>query len=152
MSPKKLHTAPRKRTSHASVTTGNKPALTTGQPAAISILPPNKPADSEIERASCPVIVVERNEAQKDETQKNEMQVKNHLEQVPPVPEKNQASANSGAPEKALNPVYSPTLEEFVRMAWTHLEPVSPLVWNWHLDLICDYLTLIKNNGFKQTF
>ncbi|HLK54725.1 MAG TPA: hypothetical protein VKU42_14785, partial [Candidatus Angelobacter sp.] len=58
--------------------------------------------------------------------------------------------AASPAERPIANPAYSPTLKEFVRQAWTHLEPVSPLVWNWHLDLICDYLTLIKNNGFKE--
>ncbi|HEY3770037.1 MAG TPA: phage terminase large subunit [Candidatus Angelobacter sp.] len=160
MSPKKLHTAPRKKIIHASVTAGNKPALTTGQPCAITILPPNKPADSEIERASSPVITVQKDEVQKDEVQRNEaqenelpeneVQVKNNADEVTAVPQQNQASASNGEPKKPLNPVYSPTLEDFVRMAWTHLEPVSPLVWNWHLDLICDYLTLIKQNGFKE--
>jgi predicted phage terminase large subunit-like protein len=44
----------------------------------------------------------------------------------------------------------TPTLKDFVHQAWTLLEPVSPLVWNWHLDLICGYLTLIKDNQFKE--
>src|SRR5689334_13561105 len=43
------------------------------------------------------------------------------------------------------------TLHDFVKEAWSILEPVSPLVWNWHLDLICDYLTLIRDNEFKKT-
>ncbi len=64
---------------------------------------------------------------------------------VQPAEDLNDQTADSPA-----NPAYSPTLKEFVHEAWTHLEPVSPLVWNWHLDLICDYLTLIKNNGFKK--
>jgi predicted phage terminase large subunit-like protein len=42
------------------------------------------------------------------------------------------------------------TLKDFVTAAWGILEPVSPLVWNWHLDLICEYLTLIKDNAFKS--
>src|SRR3954454_8359012 len=29
------------------------------------------------------------------------------------------------------------SLKDFVHEAWHLLEPVSPLVWNWHLDLIC---------------
>ncbi|HWF05104.1 MAG TPA: phage terminase large subunit [Candidatus Angelobacter sp.] len=156
MSPKKLHTAPRKRISHASGCAGNKPALPAGQPCAITILPPVKPSLSEIECASCTVIDAQKHEAQKIEAQRNavpenEVLKENESEEVSNGPHQNQASANHGAPEKAINPVYSPTLEDFVRMAWTHLEPVSPLVWNWHLDLICDYLTLIRSNGFKPT-
>lgn len=42
------------------------------------------------------------------------------------------------------------TLKDFVREAWKVLEPVSTLVWNWHLDLICDYLTLIRDNQFRN--
>jgi predicted phage terminase large subunit-like protein len=45
---------------------------------------------------------------------------------------------------------YCRDLKDFVRDAWELLEPVSPLVWNWHLDLICDYLTLIKEGNFKD--
>src|SRR5262245_30192806 len=43
-----------------------------------------------------------------------------------------------------------PTLEDFVRAAWSILEPVSDLHWNWHLGLICDYLTLIRDQRFKD--
>lgn len=42
------------------------------------------------------------------------------------------------------------TLRAFVEEAWSILEPVSSLVWNWHLDLICEYLTLIRDEGFKN--
>jgi predicted phage terminase large subunit-like protein len=41
------------------------------------------------------------------------------------------------------------TLKDFVHQAWKFLEPVTPLVWNWHLELICEYLTLIGNGNFK---
>ena len=41
-------------------------------------------------------------------------------------------------------------LRAFVEEAWSILEPVSPLVWNWHLDLICEYLTLIRDEKFKK--
>lgn len=41
-------------------------------------------------------------------------------------------------------------LKDFVHEAWTILEPVSRLQWNWHLDLICEYLTLIKDKKFKH--
>jgi predicted phage terminase large subunit-like protein len=43
------------------------------------------------------------------------------------------------------------SLRDFVKEAWKILEPVSDLQWNWHLELICEYLTLIKENQFKQT-
>jgi predicted phage terminase large subunit-like protein len=43
-------------------------------------------------------------------------------------------------------------LAEFVKAAWTVLEPVTPLSWNWHLDLICEYVTLIKEKKFKEKF
>src|SRR5579859_2326163 len=49
--------------------------------------------------------------------------------------------------EQSETPKYS--LYEFVKQAWTILEPVTPLDWNWHLDLICEYLTLIKDEKFK---
>jgi predicted phage terminase large subunit-like protein len=42
------------------------------------------------------------------------------------------------------------TLQAFVHEAWYILEPVSTLVWNWHLDLICEYLTLIRDGQFKD--
>ncbi|MGH9637054.1 MAG: phage terminase large subunit, partial [Candidatus Angelobacter sp.] len=42
------------------------------------------------------------------------------------------------------------TLHAFVQEAWSILEPVSTLVWNWHLDLICEYLTLIRDGEFKN--
>jgi predicted phage terminase large subunit-like protein len=42
------------------------------------------------------------------------------------------------------------TLKAFVREAWKVLEPVSTLRWNWHLSLICDYLTLIRDKKFRN--
>lgn len=41
-------------------------------------------------------------------------------------------------------------LAAFVKAAWSILEPVTPLSWNWHHDLICEYLTLIKEGRFKE--
>jgi len=41
------------------------------------------------------------------------------------------------------------SLKQFVKRAWPILEPVSTLVWSWHLDLICEYLTLIRDKKFK---
>lgn len=35
------------------------------------------------------------------------------------------------------------TLAGFFREAWKVLEPSTPLVWNWHLDAICEHLEAI---------
>lgn len=35
------------------------------------------------------------------------------------------------------------TLAGFVREAWAVLEPNTPLVWNWHLDAICQHLEAV---------
>jgi predicted phage terminase large subunit-like protein len=32
------------------------------------------------------------------------------------------------------------SLAEFVRQAWPILEPQTPLVWNWHIELVCEWL------------
>jgi predicted phage terminase large subunit-like protein len=50
----------------------------------------------------------------------------------------------------AKGEVLNLTLQTFVQEAWRLLEPISPLVWNWHLDLICEYLTLIRDEDFKN--
>jgi predicted phage terminase large subunit-like protein len=60
------------------------------------------------------------------------------------------AEPHATAQSQKAVPVLPTTLKDFVREAWHLLEPVSPLVWNWHLDLICDYLTLIKEGNFKD--
>lgn len=44
------------------------------------------------------------------------------------------------------------SLAEFVRQAWPIIEPSTPLVWNWHIDVLCDHIQaliegrLAKNN------
>src|SRR6476646_65414 len=43
-------------------------------------------------------------------------------------------------------------LAAFVHAAWEILEPVTVLSWNWHHDLICEYLTLVKEGKFKEKF
>jgi predicted phage terminase large subunit-like protein len=58
-------------------------------------------------------------------------------------------SHTTAQPEKAKSE-QSISLQQFVREAWSLLEPVSTLIWNWHLDFICDYLTLIKEGKFKN--
>lgn len=41
------------------------------------------------------------------------------------------------------------TFVQFLTEAWQILEPVTERQWNWHLDLICEYLTLIQKEDFK---
>jgi hypothetical protein len=43
-------------------------------------------------------------------------------------------------------------LKDFVHAAWHILEPSSELLWNWHLDTLCEYLELIRREEFKKTF
>ena len=33
---------------------------------------------------------------------------------------------------------------EFVRQAWHIIEPTTPLLWNWHLDAMCEYLEAVS--------
>lgn len=35
------------------------------------------------------------------------------------------------------------TFAGFARLAWPILEPANPLIWNWHLDAICEHLEAI---------
>jgi len=50
------------------------------------------------------------------------------------------------------SPFAPATLETFVEEAWKVLEPVTTLSWTWHLDLICDYLTLIRDGKFRTLY
>lgn len=36
------------------------------------------------------------------------------------------------------------TFAEFVKLAWKIIEPGTPLVWNWHLQVMCDHLEAIS--------
>lgn len=70
--------------------------------------------------------------------------------EVQPISTSGQGTG-SPASRQEHKPANAPTLKDFVTEAWKVLEPVSTFVWNWHLDLICDYLTLIKDKQFKET-
>ena len=59
-------------------------------------------------------------------------------------------TSSTAAQQTETWPVRNISLETFVREGWSLLEPVSTLSWNWHLDLICDYLTLIRDNKFRK--
>src|SRR5258708_24719023 len=54
-------------------------------------------------------------------------------------------TSGTTAQQSATRPVRNVTLETFVREGWALLEPVSTLIWNWHLDLIGDYLTMVRD-------
>jgi predicted phage terminase large subunit-like protein len=43
------------------------------------------------------------------------------------------------------------SLRDFVRWAWQIIEPGTPLVWNWHLDAICEHVeALLRGTLGKQ--
>lgn len=41
-------------------------------------------------------------------------------------------------------------LASFAKAAWEVLEPGTPIVWNWHLDLLCEYLTLVRDRSIRR--
>lgn len=42
------------------------------------------------------------------------------------------------------------TLAGFFREAWHVLEPNAPLIWNWHLDAICEHLEAITDGRINR--
>jgi len=42
------------------------------------------------------------------------------------------------------------TLAGFVKEAWRVLEPNTPLVWNWHLDAICQHLEAVTDGRINR--
>lgn len=56
------------------------------------------------------------------------------------------------SPEKPVPKTRRMRLAAFVEQAWPILEPVAEMQWNWHLDLICEHLTLVENKRFKRIF
>jgi len=42
------------------------------------------------------------------------------------------------------------TLAGFVREAWPILEPNAKLIWNWHLDAICDHLEAVSDGRITR--
>jgi predicted phage terminase large subunit-like protein len=41
-------------------------------------------------------------------------------------------------------------LASFARQAWRVLEPNTDLIWTWHLDLMCEYLTLVRDRAIRR--
>ncbi len=42
------------------------------------------------------------------------------------------------------------SLKHFVTQAWQILEPATPLLWNWHLDLLCEHLESVSRGECHQ--
>lgn len=40
-------------------------------------------------------------------------------------------------------------LSTFMRQSWNIVEPETPLVWNWHYEYMCEWLTLVSSGEFK---
>ena len=45
--------------------------------------------------------------------------------------------------QKTSNPVPHLSLREFVWYSWHVVEPSTPLIWNWHIDAICEHLEAV---------
>lgn len=46
--------------------------------------------------------------------------------------------------------VLSNSLSAFIQRAWPIINPVTPYLPNWHIDLICEYLTLITQHKLRR--
>ena len=42
------------------------------------------------------------------------------------------------------------SLAEFVQQAWQIIEPTTPMQWNWHLDVICEYLEAVTAGDINR--
>ena len=42
------------------------------------------------------------------------------------------------------------SLPEFIKRSWEVLEPTTPLKWNWHHELMCEYLTATTTGQIKR--
>jgi predicted phage terminase large subunit-like protein len=72
------------------------------------------------------------------------------LEQLTPE-EKNELHALLLSRDSAVDArEASEDLAVFARGAWQVLEPTTDLKWNWHLDLICEYLSLVRQNKIQR--
>lgn len=62
----------------------------------------------------------------------------------------NLETSSTASRQTETRPVKQLPLSDFVREGWSLLEPVTDLNWNWHLDLICDYLTMVRDGKFRK--
>src|SRR5690349_9213374 len=42
------------------------------------------------------------------------------------------------------------SFKRFAKAAWSIIEPGTPLLWNWHLDVICDHLQAVYERRIKR--
>lgn len=42
------------------------------------------------------------------------------------------------------------SLADFIRCGWHVLEPTTPLVWNWHIDAICDHVQAALDDWLRK--
>lgn len=42
------------------------------------------------------------------------------------------------------------SLPEFIKLAWPIVEPTRKLIWNWHLDVMCEVLTDVTRGNIKR--
>ena len=42
------------------------------------------------------------------------------------------------------------SLRAFVEQAWPVLEPITPFVPNWHIDLVCEHLEAVTAGAIRQ--
>lgn len=52
-------------------------------------------------------------------------------------------------PPKKQEPQARPEFPDFFRGAWEILEPHRTLIWNWHLELLCDCLTAVSQRQIR---
>lgn len=108
----------------------------------------SKQAESSPQQPSCPEAV---QEAQESATAAAGQQL--DAEAAPGF-----GSHKTGQPQAESSSIViaQPTLpfalKQFVTGAWQILEPATDLQWNWHLDVICEYLTLIQEERFRGVF
>ncbi len=42
------------------------------------------------------------------------------------------------------------TLSGYIRQAWSIIEPATPLLWNWHIDILADYLEAVSRGQITR--
>ena len=52
--------------------------------------------------------------------------------------------------EKTQALSYALNFKRFAKVAWPVIEPGTPLLWNWHLDVICDHLQAVFERRIKR--
>lgn len=56
-------------------------------------------------------------------------------------------------PPVPQRPEFQPLLDsfsEFAKAAWHLIEPATPLLWNWHLEAVCDHLQAVTEGKIQK--